>query len=131
MFEKWRIKEHMEVSDANGQHIGTVDSVDGDVVKLTRTDSADGQHHYIDVKWVDKIDENRAWLSADAPLAGPSRVDATTGSARTLDDTSGYDGEAAADAGFVGESGAEVTKPDAPLFGTSGRGTGMGGSGTS
>ncbi len=43
MFEKLRIKEHMEVADANGQHVGTVDSVDDDQIKLTRTDSADGQ----------------------------------------------------------------------------------------
>lgn len=124
MFEKWRIKEHMEVSDAAGQHIGTVDSVDGDVIKLTRTDSADGQHHYIDVKWVDKIDENRAWLSADAPLASPNRdtTSATVGTQRQ-----GYDGEGAENAGFAGEQPSE--KPEAPLFGTSGHGTGMGGSG--
>ncbi|MEP0030243.1 DUF2171 domain-containing protein, partial [Qipengyuania citrea] len=29
MFEKIRIKEHMEVADCKGQHVGTVDGVEG------------------------------------------------------------------------------------------------------
>ena len=28
MFDKWRIKEHMEVVGSDGQHLGTVDKVD-------------------------------------------------------------------------------------------------------
>jgi len=64
MFENLRIKEHMEVSDINGRHLGTVDSVDGDFIKLTRSDSADGQHHRIPIDAVEKIEENRVWLKA-------------------------------------------------------------------
>lgn len=62
MFEKWRIKEHMEVSDSAGQHIGTVDKVENDMIILTRTDSADGQHHSLPLDAVDKIDDNRVYL---------------------------------------------------------------------
>lgn len=47
MFEKLRIKEHMEITDASGQHVGTVDEVKDDRIKLTRTDSSDNMHHYI------------------------------------------------------------------------------------
>ena len=32
MFEKIRIKEHMEVADCKGQHVGTVDEVEGDAI---------------------------------------------------------------------------------------------------
>ena len=62
MFEKLRIKEHMEVTDASGQHVGTVDDVEDDRIKLTRTDSADHQHHYLPLDTVDRIDDNRVYL---------------------------------------------------------------------
>lgn len=62
MFEKLRIKEHMEISDANGRHVGTVDDIDGDRIKLTRTDSADNMHHYLPLEAVDRIDDNRVYL---------------------------------------------------------------------
>ncbi|MDO9709551.1 DUF2171 domain-containing protein [Paracraurococcus lichenis] len=42
------IREHMEVVGADGGHVGTVDKVDGDRIKLTRTDrGAGGQHHWL------------------------------------------------------------------------------------
>ncbi|MCB2049514.1 MAG: DUF2171 domain-containing protein [Novosphingobium sp.] len=62
MFEKLRIKEHMEIADYNGQHVGTVDEVDDDRIKLTRTDSSDGAHHFIPVDQIEKIDDNRIYL---------------------------------------------------------------------
>jgi len=64
MFEKLRIKEHMEVAGSDGLHVGTVDKVDGDVIKLTKTDSADGRHHEIAFDQVDRIEENRVWLKS-------------------------------------------------------------------
>ncbi|MET0240568.1 MAG: DUF2171 domain-containing protein [Sphingobium sp.] len=62
MFEKLRIKEHMEIADAGGRHVGVVDSVDGDTIKLTRSDSSDGQHHYFSFDAVDRIEDNRVYL---------------------------------------------------------------------
>lgn len=69
MFEKIRLKEHMEVVDAAGQHVGTVDGVEDDRIKLTRSDSADNSHHYLAVADVEKIDENRAWLKQGASVS--------------------------------------------------------------
>ena len=62
MFEKIRIKEHMEVADFGGQHVGTVDDVEDDRIKLTRTDSDDNMHHYLPLDAVEKIDDNRIYL---------------------------------------------------------------------
>jgi hypothetical protein len=68
MFEKLRIKEHMEVADNAGQHVGTVDEVVDDRIKLTRTDSSDGEHHFIAVDQVDRIDDNRIYLKQGTPV---------------------------------------------------------------
>jgi len=62
MFESFRIKEHMEVADCNGQPIGTVDEVDDGRIKLTRSDSNDNMHHFLPLDAVDKIDNNRVYL---------------------------------------------------------------------
>ena len=43
-----QIKEHMEVVGTDGKHVGIVDHLDGDRVKLTHHDSqADGSHHFL------------------------------------------------------------------------------------
>lgn len=68
MFEKLRIKEHMEVTNFEGQHVGTVDDVKDDKIKLTRTDSEDNMHHYMPLESVDRIDDNRVYLKRDATI---------------------------------------------------------------
>lgn len=68
MFEKLRIKEHMEVVDARGLHVGTVDEVDGDNIKLTKTDSADQMHHFLSMNDMDRIDDNRVYLKEGARI---------------------------------------------------------------
>lgn len=68
MFEKLRIHEHMEVTTATGQHVGTVDDVQDDQIKLTRSDSSDGSHHYIALDAVEKISDNRVYLKEGTPL---------------------------------------------------------------
>jgi hypothetical protein len=52
------IKNHMEVKSADGQHIGTVDYLEGsESIKLTKSDSPDGEHHHlIPLEWVDHVD---------------------------------------------------------------------------
>jgi hypothetical protein len=62
MFEKLRIKEHMEVADCNGQHVGTVDEIEDDRIRLTRSDSDDGNHHFLSLEAVDRIADNRVYL---------------------------------------------------------------------
>jgi hypothetical protein len=59
MVQASQIKEHMEVIGSDGQHVGTVDYVEGaDKIKLTKTDpKAGGQHHIISLSWVAKVDQ--------------------------------------------------------------------------
>lgn len=52
------IREHMEVVGDDGEHIGTVDRIEGDMLKLTRSDpQAGGEHHWIPAAWVTGIDQ--------------------------------------------------------------------------
>lgn len=57
--------EHLQVKDRNGEHVGTVDHLDGDRVKLTRTDSADGQHHYVSLSQVESMDDVAVYLNVE------------------------------------------------------------------
>lgn len=60
------IREHMEVRAADGRHVGTVDHMEGDSrIKLTKSDSKDGQHHLIPLDWVDHVDAH-VHLNKDA-----------------------------------------------------------------
>ena len=52
------IRPHMEVLGSDGLHIGTVDHVDGEQIKLTRKDSNDGAHHYIPLSDVTRVDDH-------------------------------------------------------------------------
>jgi hypothetical protein len=68
-----QIKEHMEVIGADGVHIGTVDRVEGDRIKLTRADSGQGRHerhhHYISMGLVAEVEGQQVRLSANADVA--------------------------------------------------------------
>lgn len=68
MFEKLRIHEHMEVATSTGRHVGTVDEVKGDQIKLTASDSSDGAHHYVALENVDRIADNRVYLKQGTPI---------------------------------------------------------------
>lgn len=57
--------EHMQVKDVNGEHVGTVDHVEGEQLKLTRTDSPDGQHHYVPLSQVESMDEVAVYLNVE------------------------------------------------------------------
>lgn len=65
-----QIAKHQEVVDADGRHLGTVDHVDGDRIKLTRQDSPDGEHHYVSLRDVQGIEGGRVRLSAAAGQQG-------------------------------------------------------------
>ena len=51
-----KIEERQEVVDSTGAHVGTVDHVEGDHIKLTRRDSDDGKHHLIPASMVSAVD---------------------------------------------------------------------------
>ena len=51
------IKEHMQVHGSDGILVGVVDHVEGEsTIKLTKTDSVDGQHHFIDAGLIERVD---------------------------------------------------------------------------
>jgi len=58
MAEASGIGAHMEVRAADGSHVGMVDGVEGDRIKLTRKDSPDGEHHYVGLDSVERGDEH-------------------------------------------------------------------------
>ena len=52
------IREHMKVVASCGKTIGEVDRVEGNAIKLTKAGSPDGQHHFIPVGWVERVDSH-------------------------------------------------------------------------
>lgn len=71
------IREHMEVIGADGVHVGKVDSVEGDRIKLTK-DSTDagfeqgshhGHHHYLSLGLVADVEGDKVRLSASGANA--------------------------------------------------------------
>jgi hypothetical protein len=63
------IKDNMTVVGADGVHIGTVDHLDGERIKLTRADSVDGKHHYLPAGLVAAVEGDTVRLSATAANA--------------------------------------------------------------
>ncbi len=63
------IKENMSVIGADGVHIGTVDHLDGERIKLTKADSGDGKHHYLPAGLVAAVEGDTVRLSANAANA--------------------------------------------------------------
>ncbi|WP_406697910.1 DUF2171 domain-containing protein [Singulisphaera sp. Ch08] len=52
------IREHMDVYGSCGNLVGKVDRVEGDQIKLTKSDSPDGEHHMIPLSWVAKVHDH-------------------------------------------------------------------------
>ncbi|MER9329122.1 DUF2171 domain-containing protein [Mesorhizobium sp. M0152] len=73
MTDTSKIREHMEVVGADGVHVGTVDRIEGERIKLTKVDSGEGahkgHHHYIPLSLIAEADGNKVWLSANADVA--------------------------------------------------------------
>lgn len=67
------IREHMEVIGADGVHIGTVDGIEGDRIKLTKRDSGEGahrgHHHFIPASLVAEVEGDKVRLSANSDVA--------------------------------------------------------------
>ena len=68
MVDASQIREHAEVIGADGVHVGTVDHVKGDRIKLTKADSGEGSHqghhHYVSLGLVADIEDGKVRLSA-------------------------------------------------------------------
>jgi len=68
-----RITEKMDVIGADGVHVGTVDRVENNRIKLVKADSGAGQHkghhHFIDLGLVAEVEGQKVRLSANAAVA--------------------------------------------------------------
>jgi hypothetical protein len=73
MFNASDIREHAEIIGKDGQHVGTVDRVEGSRIKLTKADSQGaahaGHHHFIDLDLVETVQDNRVHLSVTSKEA--------------------------------------------------------------
>ncbi len=58
------IREHMEVVGSDVKHVGTVDHMEGERVKLTKSDpAAGGKHHYLELEQVDHVEQDKVCLN--------------------------------------------------------------------
>ena len=66
-----QVSEHMEIIGADGVHIGTVDRVAGDRIKMTKADSGShgDHHHFISGGLVASVEGNQVRLSAAGDAA--------------------------------------------------------------
>jgi hypothetical protein len=76
------VREHMPVIASCGKRVGTVDRVEGDSIKLTRSaPAAHGEHRYVPLAWVESVGDNvrlnrsgdeveRQWQEAPVVAAG-------------------------------------------------------------
>lgn len=66
-----QVSEHMEIIGADGVHIGTVDRVEGDRIKMTKPDSGShgDHHHFISGGLVASVEGNQVRLSAAGDAA--------------------------------------------------------------
>jgi hypothetical protein len=75
------VKERMEVIGADGVHVGTVDRVETNRIKLTKADSGEGahkgHHNYIDGSLVAGVEGDKVRLSANGDVAVTMEQEAT------------------------------------------------------
>ena len=82
------IREHMEVIGADGVHLGTVDRVEGNRIKLIRADSGQGHeqhHHFIPKGLVAEVEGDRVRLTARGDVVADLFEQEETG--QPLDET--------------------------------------------
>jgi hypothetical protein len=64
-----KIRDHMDVICSCGTRLGTVDRVEGDAIKLTKSDpGSGGRHHWIPLDWVERVDD-RVHLNKNSEVA--------------------------------------------------------------
>ena len=66
-----KIAEHMEVVGDAGEHVGTVDKVEGNRLKLTKKDdpTGSGEHHYLPLGAVAAVQDGKVRLMMPASAA--------------------------------------------------------------
>lgn len=73
----FNIREHMDVVGSDGAHVGTVDKVEGQTIRLTKSDPlAHGSHHWIPIDWVQTVGQS---VQLNKPAADATRNWQTAG----------------------------------------------------
>ena len=79
--QAWQIREHMSVVGSDGMHVGTVDRVEGERIKLTKRDDPDGSgqhHHYIPLSKVRMVEGSQVRLEMPAMATGSGVMGSAT-----------------------------------------------------
>jgi hypothetical protein len=68
MTKTLNVEVHMEVVGSDGQHVGTVDHLEGaDKIKLTKDDpKSGGKHHFITYEQVERVADRKVHLNKPA-----------------------------------------------------------------
>lgn len=101
MTDPSQIREGMPVMSSDGERLGTVDKIEGgDRVKLNRRDAPDGEHHFVPLSAVSRVDEHvhlaqpasavRSMAGWTAAAAGAGAATAGMASATTSTETTGH-----------------------------------------
>ena len=71
MVDLSNVREHMEIVGADGVHVGTVDRVEGNRIKMVKADSGShgDHHHYISEGLIAGIEGDKIRLSATGASA--------------------------------------------------------------
>ena len=70
MSDQSQVQPHMEVVCSAGGHIGTVDHMDGNRIKLAKNDKdAGGQHHFLPMSAVAGVENGKLKLNVDGQKA--------------------------------------------------------------
>jgi hypothetical protein len=73
MSGRMNIREHMPIVGSDGHHVGTVDRLDGEWIKLSRGDvAAGGVHHWLPLSVVASCNDGQVQLACTAQLARDS-----------------------------------------------------------
>jgi hypothetical protein len=73
------VRPGMGVIAGDGTRVGTVDHLDGTAIKLARHDSPDGEHHWVPLGWVARVDGHVRLTKPAADARRDWQDDAPTG----------------------------------------------------
>jgi len=64
MMDLQDLREGQKVVGSDRGHVGTIDGIDGQLIKLKKNDPASGgAHHFLDVKLITSVSDNEVVLS--------------------------------------------------------------------
>ncbi len=69
MVDSSQLREHMQVVGSDGEPVGRVDRIEGDVIKLTKNDAGHHHHHRIPLASVSTVEGDTVRLSQTAAQA--------------------------------------------------------------